>query len=269
MQKSGVASCLSLLLLSLSHSAFSANYSLGLDYSSPFENGDPAMSFSTSMSFSLSEDSKIQIGQALEKNLYIDASTDEWELADTVVAWNLSLKQANEGLSLKLRLQTSLPSSNASRLNEIYTKPELRLSSGYALSPGFQLGLDVFLRAVLSRYDSTPIENNEGGVPLPRYSYGIGHAGNWQAFPNWTAAYQLSYSEIIYYDVNYQGPGPITQYNLPDQAYSLGLSLNWEFIENSSLSAGYSYGALLQQPGLEDFVFFDNEQSRRLAIVSD
>ena len=220
------------------------------------------MSLSGSVSHSFSKKWGVALSQGVERNFYIDSATREWELSDTVIALNLFPRSLIPNVNWTLRLQATLPTSAISQTNEIYSKPEARLNAAMPLMEGLSLGLNGFFRVTLSRYDSATTQDGTGGAPLPSLSYGLVHNGNWQWMPDWTLSYGASYTEIIYHEIEYVGTGDPAVFKQPDQAYSLSISVSWSINEVNSINAAYSYGGLLLQPGIDDYVLFDEEDSR-------
>ncbi len=259
-QKSGLGALLLSHILSPSAQAWTS--SLGADLSAPFKQGDPSMSLGFSTSNDFSKKWGLALSQGLEKNFYYDSSSTEWELSDSVVALNLYPRTLIPELSWKLRLQATLPLSHVSQVNEVYSKPEARLYSTYPVNETMNLVLNAFGRYTWSRYQSAAAQDGIGGAPLPQFSYGLAQNGSWTFIPSWNFAYGMSYTEIIYNTITYEGVGDPPIFDQPDQAYSLSLSLSWSVSESMGLRASYSYGGLLLQPGLDDYVLFDEEDSR-------
>lgn len=250
------------LLFTCSMRAEAWNTSLSADISSPFVQGDPSMSISAGAAEDFSKKWGLAVSQAVEKNFYVDSSTKEWELSDTVVALNLYPRTLIPDVNWTLRLQMTLPLSHISQVNEIYSKPEARLYSNYPLTDSFRFGLNAFARLTLSRYETAAAQDGIGGAALPKYSYGAAHSGNWQVVPDWTFAYSMSYTEIVYHSIEPEGLGNLPVYQQPDHAYSFGLNVSWAVAEKQAITASYSYGGLLLQPGLDDYVLYDQEDSR-------
>jgi hypothetical protein len=255
--------CIPLLLsLTITRDVWAWGGSVGADFSSPFVQGDPSMSISGSLSHNFSKKWGVALAQGVERNFYLDSATREWELADTVIAVNLYPRSLIANVNWTLRLQATLPTSDISQINEVYSKPEARLNASMPLMEGLSLGLNGFVRATLSRYESATVQDGAGGAPLPSLSYGMAQSGNWQWLADWSLAYGASYTEIIYHDIEYVGTGDPALFKQPDQAYSLSISLNWNINDINSINAAYSYGGLLLQPGIDDYVLFDAEDSR-------
>jgi hypothetical protein len=220
------------------------------------------MSFGGSLTYPFTKKYSLSLSQGVSKNFYVDSESKEFELADSVVSFNVYPRSLIPQVGWTVRLMMTLPTSHASQVNEVYSKPEARWTAAYPVTDTFNLALNAFIRYTWSRYDTTKTQDLTGGMPLPEFSGGFGHSGNWTFLPDWTASYGLSYSEIKYHTVTYEGPGDPPIFAQPDQAYSLSISVNWAITPLDSVSTSYSYGGILLQPGLDDYVLYDEEESR-------
>lgn len=240
--------------------AWNANASA--DISGPFVQGDPVMSFSGSFTWPLTKIYSLSVGQGLEKNLYVDSETREFELSDTSLSFNINPRSLIPKVGWTIRLIMTLPTSYSSQYNEVYSKPEARWGAAMPVTETFNLALSAFMRYTLSRYKTGKTQDLSGGGPIPEVSYGIGHSGNWTVRPDWTLTYGANYAEIRYHDVAYQGAGDPALFNQADQSFSLFVSASWNITAADSVSVSYSYGGILLQPGLDDYVLYDKEISR-------
>jgi hypothetical protein len=192
----------------------------------------------------------------------VDSQSKEFELADSVISFNVYPRSLIPQVGWTVRLLATLPTSHGSQINEVYSKPEARWTAAIPVTETFNLALSAFIRYTWSRYDSTKPQDGSGGLPLPEISGGIGHSGNWTFMPDWTLSYGVGYSEIKYHTITYEGPGDPPINPQPDQAYSVSIALNWAITPVDSVNTSYSYGGILQQPGLDDYVLYDEEESR-------
>lgn len=220
------------------------------------------MSFAGSFTHSFTPKYSLSVSQGVEKNLYVDSQSKEFELADSVISFNVYPRSLIPKVGWTVRILATLPVSHGSQINEVYSKPEARWTAAVPLTETFNLALNAFIRYTWSRYDSTKPQDGSGGVPLPEFSGGIGHSGNWTFLPDWTLSYGASYSEIKYHTITYEGPGDPPINSQPDQAYSVSISVNWAITPLDSVNTSYSYGGILLQPGLDDYVLYDDEESR-------
>jgi len=254
-----------LLLTSLtitSGSAWGWDASVSSDLAIPFVQGDPVMSIGGSFTYPFTKKYSLSLSQGLAKNFYVDSETQEFELSDSVISFNIFPRTLIPKVGWTLRIMATLPLSNSSQINEIYSKPEARWTAAYPLTETFSFAFNAFIRYTWSRYDSTKTQDGSGGVPLPEISGGLGHSGNWSFYPEWTLSYGANYSEIKYHTITYEGPGDPPINSQPDQAYSLSVSVSWSVTPVDTLTTAYSYGGILLQPGLDDYVLYDEEESR-------
>ncbi len=220
-----------LILLTITNDkAWAWSASVSGDLAVPFVQGDPVMAFAGSFTYAFTKKYSLSLSQGVEKNLYVDSESREFELSDSVVSFNVFPRSLIPKVGWTVRLMATLPTSQSSQINEIYSKPEARWTAAFPVAETFNLALNAFLRYTWSRYDSTKPQDGSGGQPLPEFSGGIGHSGNW----------------------TFQ----------PDQAYSVSISVNWAITPVDSVYTSYSYGGILLQPGLDDDVLFDEEDSR-------
>jgi hypothetical protein len=253
------------LLLTLtitSSSAWGWDASLSSDLTIPFVQGDPMLSFGASLTYPFTKKYSLSLSQGLEKNLYIDSETREFEWSDSVLSFNIFPRSLIPKVGWTLRIMATLPLSNSSQIHEVYSKPEARWTAAYPLTESLSLGFNAFIRYTWSRYDSTKPEDGSGGVPLPELSGGLGHSGNWSFLPEWTLSYGVNYSEIKYHTITYEGAGDPPINSQADQAYSVSMSVSWSVTPVDTLTSAYSYGGILLQPGLDDYVLYDKEESR-------
>ncbi|WP_141734648.1 hypothetical protein [Oligoflexus tunisiensis] len=252
-----------MILLTITNSEVWAwDTSVSADLSVPFVQGDPVMSFAGTGTYKFTEKYSLSLSQGVEKNLFVDSEVREFELADSVISFNVYPRTLIPKIGWTVRLLATLPVSHNSQVNEVFSKPEARWTAAYPVIETFNLALSAFIRYTWSRYDTTKPQDLSGGLPLPEFSGGFGHSGNWTFLPEWTLSYGASYSEIKYHTVTYEGPGDPPIFDQPDQAYSLSVSVNWTVTPLDSVSMVYSYGGILLQPGLDDYVLFDEEESR-------
>lgn len=252
-----------LILLTITNDrAWAWNASVSSDLAIPFVQGDPVMSFGGSFTYPLTKMYSLSASQGLEKNLYVDSQTREFEISDTVLSFNVYPRSLIPKVGWTLRLMATLPISESSQLNEVYSKPEARWTAAYPFTETFNFAFSAFIRYTWSRYDSTKPQDGSGGQPLPEYSGGLGHSGNWTFLPDWTLSYGANYSEIKYHTITYEGPGDPPINVQPDQAYSLSVSMSWSITPEDTVTTSYSYGGILLQPGLDDYVLYDEEESR-------
>lgn len=250
------------LLTITNDTAWAWSASVSGDLAVPFVQGDPVMSFAGSFTYPLTKKYSLSASQGVEKNLYVDSQSREFELSDSVISFNVFPRSLIPKVGWTIRILATLPTSHNSQINEVYSKPEVRWTAAVPATETFNLALNAFIRYTWSRYDSTKPQDGSGGQPLPELSGGIGHSGNWSFLPEWTLSYGASYSEIKYHTITYEGPGDPPINSQPDQAYSVSLSVNWMITPLDSVSTSYSYGGILLQPGLDDYVLFDEEDSR-------
>ncbi len=255
-------SLLLILLTITNDKAWAWNASVSGDLAVPFVQGDPVMAFAGSFTYAFTKKYSLSLSQGVEKNLYVDSESREFELSDSVVSFNVFPRSLIPKVGWTVRLMATLPTSQNSQINEVYSKPEARWTAAFPVTETFNLALNAFLRYTWSRYDSTKPQDGSGGQPLPEFSGGIGHSGNWTFLPDWTLSYGASYSEIKYHTITYEGPGDPPINVQPDQAYSLSISVNWAITPLDSVYTSYSYGGILLQPGLDDYVLYDEEESR-------
>lgn len=257
-----IKAALTLVTLALPASAALAiSGSVSADYFSAYVGDDPSMIFGIRVQETLPFDLKLSLSQSINRHLVVDASKDEWELADT----NLSITQSfehTEKAKVTTRLLSTLPLSRDSQYEDLYTRTELR--STYALELPYNLVSESTLLGSLYfyKYDSTKVEGQEsGGDALPRNSWGFSQGLTYNFHSDFSFSVEGDYREKRYYDLRKTASHIATQNRLVDHAYSVSAFLSYIFKEQTAFSLSYQQGSSLERPGYEDFVVFDKEES--------
>ncbi len=235
--------------------------SLSLDYDSGFVENDPVLSFAAQYQQKLDPLYGIQCVQGISKNFYTDATQTEWVLGDTMLALLLYPMSLVPPVTWTVRLGMTLPLSQASRRNQVYSRPELASTASYALSTATKISATGFLRMPWSAYQTTAGTDGVGGDPLPRYAYGAAFTLLQEAFWQSQLFLRASYYETKYYKSTEEGASTLPLLGLPEQGYSLTLRMEWPLTEQLALTGGISQGSVLEQAGLSDYKIFDEEAS--------
>ena len=219
--------------------------SLGLSYSRPWQ------SYNVSASLSLL------------KKYYIYPSEDELVLNDPSISLSREVFTIGDLFPFRASLSMTLPLSEFSRDNNIYS----RLSAGLSTSEQLlaeRLSISYRMKATLhtSEYQSTQGGDGVGGSALPMWSYLLGQSGSYKILETWSLSYSLGYSEITYYDLDPNKVEAATVVDLPDQSYSLSASISWQAFPSLGFEFGFNQGSQILYPGLVDVVIYDEEFSQ-------
>lgn len=247
------------LLLGLPTAAEAVGGYSAVDYSRTFTPSDPFMNIGLGLSHAFSKMTTLSFSQSIEKNLIVDASRDEFELADSRIGLSLRPRSKIEHVTWNLGFSASLPVSKKSRHDEVITKPEISLGASYATV--VTLSASSFFRYQVNRYQSAPAVDGEGGQPLAHYGYGFNLGIGRSVFERLNLALQGSYRETRFEDVPYEGPNvPQIDYS-PDGAYSIAFAANVTVGESTEIGASVQQGRVLEQANWSEFVIFDETES--------
>ena len=235
--------------------------SVRADYNSAFVQDDPVMNFGLKIKQDIPLDLTLSVAQSVDYNLVVDASKEIWEWTDTVIAIERSLK-SGETLTFKSRLSTSLPTSIESRHDELYTRPELRISVLADLPAGVSSTTSLSFARYFHRFDATRMDGQtEGGEALPIYTYALAQEFSATVYGPFDVGIDGSYRVKRYYDLKEEGSIIRAENRVEDYTYSVGLSATYNYSDKTSLTASYGQGSGLERDDYSDFVVFDREKS--------
>lgn len=259
--KIGQALALSLLTLPfLSQTGKALSGSMYGQYSKAFAPSDPVVVLGLGLSQKMNRSYSLYLSQEMTKNLVIDSSKEELEFQDTRIGVRLYPKSLIENVEWTVKLSATLPTSKASRANEIQSKPEVFV--GLAYNPIEWLSIDgsAYGRYYLSKFETAPADGETGGDALPKYSLGVNQGASIYN-ETFTLGYQYGYREVTYYKVEQTSQNNALISDLPDQGYSIGLYLSANVWQGGSVTLSFDQGSALIQRGWEDYVLYDKEES--------
>ncbi len=236
-----------------------AQWSLGADYTNGFVANEPVASFALSYQQKMSALYGVYASQGVAKNFWIDSSREEWEPADLVLGIAWYPQTLIPPLTWLVRTAMTLPSSRSSRNNEIYSRPEVSSTANFKAHDTLKLAASGFARYTWSAYETTKGINGVGGDPLPHYSYGLSVSGLQELPAGFRFQLKASYFETKYYRMTDEGAQTLPLLGQPEQGYSISAFILSTLTEQWGLHAGLIQGSLLEQPGLSDYLLFDEE----------
>lgn len=237
--------------------------SLSADYFASMQGVNPASSFGLSASKVYQEKYRTFFSQSLVKPYYIYEGEPEFDFADSSFGISGPLPEWFEGLKLSWNLAATLPLSDYSRRNEVYTKPQAAISASESrLDDRLSLQYGAYFRAFFSKYQSERTGHGRGGRPLPILSYGVSHSGSYKISDAYSAAYSLAYNETHYYSLDPVGSETIRAIDLPDQTYAVSFSTSWAATDAWSWSLGLTQGSQILHAGTVDLVLYDEDRSQ-------
>ncbi|MFW7380982.1 MAG: hypothetical protein ACOH5I_19355 [Oligoflexus sp.] len=239
-------------------------WTLGLsaDYFSNLQGVNPASSVGANAGRKF-DDYQLFISQSVVKPYVIYVDENEFNLSDTVIGVSHPLPSWIAGMNFSGSASLSLPLSHYSRRNEIYTKPMLAISALDSLWDGtLNFSYSINARFHLSKFQSEVTGDGRGGRPLPKFSYGASHGGSYLFYEDFTALYNLTYNETIYYSLDPISSEALTVVDLPDQTYAVSFTVNYAVTEKWGASLGLTQGSQIIHAGTTDLVLFDEDLSQ-------
>lgn len=190
----------------------------------------------------------------------VDEDDPEFELNDSLVRLSYNPISALKNLRASFSGSATLPVSNYSRRHNIYSQLGVSGSLHASAFSWFSAYLSLGLRQYLSEYDSENPEENGIGRALPSHGYSLSHGSQIDFGGGLFFGYSISQSETFYHSIADASP---TAQSLvaSDQFFSVSAELGWS-VSNLQLAIGYSQGRLLERPGLQDYIFYDEDASR-------
>ncbi|SMF42599.1 hypothetical protein [Pseudobacteriovorax antillogorgiicola] len=231
--------------------------SLGLSqYYNP--ESDPVTSLSSGVFGKLTRSVSWSLSQSLSKNYVIDRDGDELVLDDTQLALAFNPKSRLKSWSFESSASLSLPVSERSQRQQVYTQSNVRVGLAYQPWSPMKLKGALSMMYQLNQYDSEKTGDEGQGTALPWYGYGIHHSNTLQIGGGIFVSYSLAQREVFYHEI--EDPSDPDQDQTSDQIFSASMLLGFSY-SRGSVSLGYSQANALLVPGLRDYVLFDEQLS--------
>lgn len=240
---------------------------LSADYFADMQGTNPASSFGLNASTDY-QGYTLTMSQSIVKPYFIYPGESPIDFSDTVISLSHPLPEWLEGMNLSLSATATLPLSQYSRRNDIYTKPKMALAASHKFfEDKLQFSYGIHTMLYISEFQSEATGAGRGGGALPKFGYGYSHSGRYKLNQDFSTSYSLSYNQTYYYSLDPTTTEALTVVNLPDETYSVSFSLGWSISDQWSLSAGLTQGTQILHGGTVDLVIYDVARSQWFLVT--
>jgi len=233
-------------------------YSLGMTHLQGSQL-DPITQFSTSLLYRPSPQLNLSISQSMTKNYFIDDDADVFNLNDTLLSLTWLPKVRNRKFGLFATIASTVPISERSKRNGLYTVTSLMGGVSYQATKSLGLGGSLGLSYQFNEYDAEPGASLGQGTALPHFNIFIAQNAQFKLIENLFLVYSLTFTETHYHQIKEEAINSLEQ-NIADQAYQLTVSFSYQ-INPVFITIGYIQGTMVGLSGVRDYVLFDEERS--------
>ncbi len=233
----------------------SLTHSVGANTSS-----DPTSSALAELKYNVNSEQSLLLRQEVSKLYLKDRGEEDWQAADTYLAFRLRKASSWQDLSFGATVSATLPASPVSQKQEILSIPGLALQATQKLfSNRLVVSGGPFYRYHINRYKS--MKDDDSGRYLIRSRYGFDLSAQAVVSEKFSLATAVQWAERTYEQAPY---GTVSS----DHRYNVDVSASYELDKKSALTLGYAQTDLAEQLGRIDVYLFDTEVSSYYAQLS-
>lgn len=226
---------------------------------------DPLTQISVTTGYSWKKLLQFSFNQSLSKNYFIEEDGSEFAVHDSLISLSWTPQLASQQLSWYGSISTTLPVSERSQRNDLYTVSTINTGGSYRLGKLVSLGAGIGASYYFTEYDSEPGGELGSGAALPLLSAFARQSLTLHFAKNSYFAYSFEFTDTSYHKIKEQSPNSDDR-NINDQSYQLTIYFAHNFgLINAQL--GYIQGTILELPGLTDYVLFDEEKTIAFASL--
>lgn len=202
-----------------------------------------------------------RLSQPMTKLYDIPEGDDELLLSDTQIrhTWKVT-PDLWQGFALQAKPEITIPISEYSREQSVYTKPALTLELRRSFFDGkLDLILYGYDREYINEYRTTrTLTGGSGGSPMRRRQNGLGHVVGYNFSEKLGASYTLEYNEIRYEEVGRRNREAMAGgRNIFGHNYSFDASITYELMHNFFGYLGYAQEDAVERGGGLEINAFD------------
>lgn len=224
------------------------------------QNIDPYSEISMGVTYLNDSRLFVSLSQSIIRKQILGEGEREFNQADTVVSFGKETFGGLFGIEFGLVGSFSIPTSEASRRDDVISRTSVFLPIVKELSSRLRIFITPYTAYNFNQFQTAEASRAGGGVPLPWYRFGSSVAVSYKYTDQFSFRLSGSYGWVYYEQTDDTVVDEVLREF--DEPYSVSISGSYLISEAFSVNAGFIQGSLLQQGGQLEFLIFDEATSQ-------